>query len=588
MTANDQKWAHGWGFKDTEFIVDRKGVVRLTGKRYEICGVSMPDFMPFVEDSLGVRVDVSELREPAPLQAQPARRNEAFCQAVTESFDADTFSFDDEVRAEHSHGQATADEVHRVIYGGTLPRFVDMVFFCKSEQDAERLVQLARSHGVCLIPYGGGTNVSGCLTVPQNESRMIVSVDMRRMNQIEWINRENRQACVQAGITGKHLEELLEREGLMTGHEPDSVEFSTLGGWISTNASGMKKNRYGNIEDIVESISVVSPAGKLETLHGFPRQSAGVQVKNMLFGSEGNFGIITKAVLRIRPLPEKRTYQSILFPDVERGVTFLHELSASSFLPASIRLVDNLQFRFGLALKPASDGAAKVKSKLQRLFIEKIKHIDVRQMAVATIVMEGSAEEVQFQERMIGALAARHRGFMAGGHNGKRGYNLTFAIAYIRDFMTKLDILGETFESTVPWDKIHQVNRAVLAETQRIHERFKLPGKPFLSYRITQLYQTGVCIYYTYAIYAKGVENATHVTSEADHMLRRVIVENGGAVSHHHGVGKFRSDLLRQVLPPHNAELVESLKQTLDPDNVFGAQNGVFHRASASPAHADE
>src|SRR5690606_32754672 len=155
-----------------------------------------------------------------------------------------------------------------------------------------------------------------------------------------------------------------------------------------------------------------------------------------------------------------------------------------------------------------------------------------------------------------------HRGFMAGGHNGKRGYNLTFAIAYIRDFMTKLDILGETFESTVPWDKIHTVNRAVLAETQRIHQQFKLPGRPFLSYRITQLYPTGVCIYYTYAIYAKGVEDAAHVTSAADHMLRRVIVENGGAVSHHHGVGKCRSDLLRQVLPPHNAALLQSLTQT--------------------------
>jgi alkyldihydroxyacetonephosphate synthase len=580
MAQDNKKSEHGWGFQDTRFIVHPDRSVELTGGRYEICGFRMPDFIPFVENTLGVKVDPNDLHErnpPSPVAAP--RRNTAFMDALQAALPDARTSEEPAERLVHSHGQATGDEVYRVLYQ-QLPRAVDLVFYCCDELEAQTLVRLAHEHDVCLIPYGGGTNVSGCLQLPENETRMVVAVNTQGLNKVLWVNKENRQVCVEAGITGRDLELALAAQGLTTGHEPDSVEFSTLGGWISTNASGMKKNRYGNIEDIVESVSLVTPTGQLETLHPFPRQSAGVQVRPMLFGSEGNFGLITKAVMRVRPLPEERAYQSVLFPDPERGVAFMYELSNSSYVPASIRLVDNNQFRFGLALKPAAGVGGRIKSQLQKLFIQNIKRIDISRMAVATIVMEGTAREVEVQQTLLSELAAKHQGFMAGAHNGKRGYNLTFAIAYIRDFLTKLHVLGETFETTLPWDKIHSVNRAIIAETERIHKDFGLPGRPFISYRITQLYPTGVCVYYTYGIYTRGVANPGQVAIDADHRLRAAVVEHGGAVSHHHGVGKFRHDLLKKVLPAQNADLVMALKNTLDPKNVFGVQNGVFFRGS--------
>jgi alkyldihydroxyacetonephosphate synthase len=575
MNDDNQKAQHTWGFRDTQFIVHPNRSVELTGQRYEICGFQMPDFIPFVESSLGVQVDIHALNEGRTPSVAQANRNEAFCQALAARFPNAKTSSSDSDRLSHSHGQATGDEVYKVLHA-ELDKVVDLVFFCSSEEEAEGVVRLAIEHDVCLVPYGGGTNVSGCLQLPENETRMVVSVDTRALNRIEWINKQNRQACVQAGITGLELERELQKHGLTSGHEPDSYEFSTLGGWISTNASGMKKNRYGNIEDIVESISVVTPSGTLQTLKGFPRQSAGVQVRPLLFGSEGNFGLITKAVIRVRPMPEKRAYQSVLFPNAEVGVAFLHELSNGTFLPASIRLVDNNQFRFGLALKPASGPAGRVKSALQKMFIQNVKHIDVKKMVVATIVMEGSAREVEVQEQLLSELAAKHRGFMAGGHNGKRGYNLTFAIAYIRDFLAKLHVMGETFETTLPWDKIHSVNRAVIHETEAIHRDYGLPGKPFISYRVTQLYTTGACVYYTYGIYTQGMANPGQIASRADHRLRATVVKHGGSISHHHGVGKFRTDLLAEVLPPKNGELVMAVKDTLDPKNVFGARNGAL------------
>lgn len=572
---DDARWDHAWGFRDTEFEVGQDGQVRLAGSRYDISGFSMPGFLPFCEDALGVKLDVSTPRKQAPLRVDPANKNYTFCAAIEQEFAPEDFTFEDRARAVHSHGQATADEVYQALYG-RLKRTVDMVFYCRSEQSAVRLTQLAAEHDVCLIPYGGGTNVTGALFLPEHEKRMIVSVDMRPLAKIEWINRANRQACVQAGITGIELEGLLRREGFTSGHEPDSQELSTLGGWISTNASGMKRHRYGGIEDIVEQVTLVTPEGELQTLDAFPRQSAGVQVKPALFGSEGNFGFITKAVLRLRELPEAIAHQSLIFPTFEHGIRFMRELSGMSVLPASIRLVDNAQFRFGHALKPTETSAtAKAKSKVQRLFLQKVKRIDLNELAAATLVMEGTRSEVAAQERLIGELAGRHQGFFGGAANGKRGYDLTFAIAYIRDFLAKVGVVAETVETTAPWDKVHAICAAVRQEAEKIHVDFGIPGKPFISFRITQLYVTGACVYVTHAVYAAKLDGAA-IASAADHRLRGAIVGAGGAISNHHGIGKFRAGLLQKRIGGPSQDLIRAMKLTLDPKNVFGAANGVF------------
>lgn len=141
-------------------------------------------------------------------------------------------------------------EVFMLRYG-TFPRFCDVVVYPESTEQVENLIKLANKHNVVLVPYGGGTNVTQSLMLEEKEKRMIVSVDMTRMRKMLWIDQRSNMCCFQAGIIGVDLEKELKNYGFMLGHEPDSVEFSTLGGWVSTRASGMKKNVYGNIEDIV-------------------------------------------------------------------------------------------------------------------------------------------------------------------------------------------------------------------------------------------------------------------------------------------------------------------------------------------------
>jgi alkyldihydroxyacetonephosphate synthase len=575
--SHDQRtWDHRWGFADTQFIVHPDGAVELTGDRYPLCGYRMYDFVPYVEEVLGIRLDLRDIKpERTPKPIPPPVRNEPFLAELSGSLREDQFSTGDRERLIHSHGQTTTDEVYRVLYE-QLDRYADLVIYPESEADVVRGVELAARHHVCLVPFGGGTSVSCALSLPGNETRMIAVVDLRRMNRIEWIDRENLRACVQAGIRGMDLEEALRREGYTCGHEPDSIELSTLGGWIATNASGMKKNRYGNIEQIVEKVRLVTPAGVVEHLQSLPRVSMGIQPQCLAFGSEGNLGLITSAVIKIFPKPEVTRYGSLVFPSMEHGIRFLHELAHTGFVPASIRLVDNIQFRFGLALKAHTEGMAAFLDRLKKFFVTRIKGFDPDQMVAATIVMEGSRDEVEYQQENLYRLAGRFHGLAAGAEAGRRGYMLTYAIAYIRDFVAQYHIIGETFETSVPWSQIDRVCRAVQEKAAEQHRAFKLPGKFYVSYRITQIYHTGVCIYFMYGLYTKGVDRPAEVFGRIEHSLREVILANGGSISHHHGVGKLRKDFMGATLSPAAVELVRQIKQAVDPDNVFGIRNNIF------------
>ncbi len=569
-------WGHRWGFKDTRFVINQDGSVTLTGDRYPLCGYQMYDLLPYVEEVLGLKPDWENPKQAAvEITLPPPRKNGEFCAALESQFSPDSYTFEDKDRLLHSHGQTTADEVYRVFYE-QLERFVDLVFYCQSETDAQKLIRLAGEHDVCLVPYGGGTSVSCALKLPENETRMIVSVDMRPMNGIDWIDEENLRACAQAGVTGMELENKLREKGFTTGHEPDSVELSTLGGWISTNASGMKKNRYGNIEQIVEKITMITPRGRIEHLDALPRASIGIQPQNLLFGSEGNLGLITSAVIKIHRRPEVQKYGSLVFPDFERGVKFLHALARTSYVPASIRLVDNVQFRFGQALKKRAEGWEALLDKLKKLYVLRVKGFDAENMVAATIVMEGSKAEVEFQESGIYRLAKQFAGMPAGAENGRRGYMLTYSIAYIRDFLADYYIIGETFETSVPWSRIHHVCRAVEEMAAKKHKEYKVPGRHYVSYRVTQIYHTGVCIYFMYGFYTKGLEQPRQVFSSIEHSLREAIISEGGSISHHHGVGKIRKDFMKNTLSTGSIELLKEIKKASDPGNVFGIRNNVL------------
>ena len=562
-----------WGFRDTRFDFNENGHVIIRGSRYELSGKELPRFLPWVREVLECDVNPRNINAPSyPTTIPDPQVSSAFVNDLKQFLRPDQLDKAGEMRLRHGHGH-TQEEMYSIKYT-RLGRIPDIVVYPESEAEVVNLVEAAKKHGVSLIPYGGGTNVTDALRCDTREQRTIASVDMRRMNRILWIDRTNMMACIEAGAVGRNIMRELEKYGVTMGHEPDSVEFSTLGGWIATNASGMKKNRYGNIEDLVLDVGVVTASGKLERTSASPRESVGLDLRRLIFGSEGTLGIITAAVVKIFPLPGVQKYGSVLFPTFEHGFAFMYDLAREAIPPASVRLVDNLQFQFGLALKPKSQSMlADLKSKAERFFVTTVKGFEPGKMVACTLVFEGTSAEVEQQQRDLYRIAARHGGMKAGAENGRRGYQLTFSIAYIRDFLMNYYIIAESFETSVPWSHALALCENVKRRLVDEYQRRGLPGKPFVSARVTQIYPTGVCIYFYFGFYYKGIPNPQEVYLELENMARDEILKSGGSLSHHHGVGKLRRAFLPRIMSETAIRWKHELKKSLDPANIFGAGN---------------
>lgn len=199
----------------------------------------------------------------------------------------------------------------------------------------------------------------------------------------------------------------------------------------------MKKNAYGNIEDLLVHVKMVTSRGVLEKNCQVPRMSCGPDFNHVIMGSEGSLGVITEVILKIRPLPKCRRFGSILFPNFETGVKCMREVARQRCQPSSIRFMDNGQFIFGMVLKPDAGFFHGMIDGLKKMYVTKMKGFDVEKMCVMTLLFEGEEEaDVKKQEKRIYNIGAKLGGLPAGQTNGERGYILTFVIAYIRVSIT--------------------------------------------------------------------------------------------------------------------------------------------------------
>nr|XP_034990501.1 alkyldihydroxyacetonephosphate synthase, peroxisomal isoform X2 [Zootoca vivipara]XP_034990510.1 alkyldihydroxyacetonephosphate synthase, peroxisomal isoform X2 [Zootoca vivipara] len=457
---------------------------------------------------------------------------------------------------------------------GMFQRVPDIVVWPECHDDVVKIVELACKHNICIIPYGGGTNVSNALQCPADEKRTIVSLDTSQMNRIHWIDEKNLTAHVEAGIVGQDLERQLGESGYCMGHEPDSMEFSTLGGWVATRASGMKKNIYGNIEDLVVHIKMVTPRGVIQKSCQGPRMSTGPDIHHFILGSEGTLGVVTEVTIKIRPIPEYQKYGSIVFPNFEKGVACLREVAKQRCAPASIRLMDNNQFQFGHALKPqVSSIFTSLLDGLKKFYITKFKGFDPNVLCVATLLFEGDREKVLQHEKQVYDIAAKFGGLAAGEDNGQRGYMLTFVIAYLRDLGMDHYIIGESFETSVPWDRVLDLCRNVKERIVRECKERGVQFVPFVSCRVTQTYDVGACVYFYLGFNYRGLSDPVHVYEEIEMSAREEILANGGSLSHHHGVGKLRKHWLKESISDVGFGMLKSVKQFVDPNNIFGNRN---------------
>ncbi|KAM8933694.1 alkyldihydroxyacetonephosphate synthase, peroxisomal [Pelodytes ibericus] len=565
------KW-NGWGYNDSKFTFNKKGQAEFTGKRYKLSGMVLPALREWMEKTFGASLDhKTTSRASLNVSDVPAAVvNEGFLQDITAI--GISYSQDAEDRVFRAHGHCLHEMF--ALREGMFKRIPDLIVWPSCHEDVVRIVDFACKHKVCVIPFGGGTSVSSALECPEDERRTIVSLDTSQMNRILWIDEKNLTAHVEAGITGQDLEKQLGEGGYCTGHEPDSMEFSTLGGWVATRASGMKKNIYGNIEDLVVHLKVVTPKGIVEKSCQGPRMSTGPDIHHFIMGSEGTLGVVTEVTIKIRPVPEYQKYGSVVFPNFERGVACLREVARQRCAPASIRLMDNAQFQFGHALKPqVASIFTSFLDGLKKFYITKFKGFDPNQLCVATLLFEGDREKVLQHEKQVYDIAAKFGGLAAGEDNGQRGYMLTFVIAYLRDLGMDYYLIGESFETSVPWDRVLDLCRNVKERIVRECKERGVQFPPFSTCRVTQTYDAGACVYFYFAFNYRGLSDPVHVYEEIEYAAREEILANGGSLSHHHGVGKLRKQWLKDSISDVGIGMLKSVKNFVDPDNIFGNRN---------------
>nr|XP_002749324.3 alkyldihydroxyacetonephosphate synthase, peroxisomal isoform X1 [Callithrix jacchus] len=565
------KW-NGWGYNDSKFIFNKKGQIELTGKRYPLSGMGLPTFKEWIQNTLGVNVEHKTTSKASlnPSDTPPSVVNEDFLHDLKGTNISYSQEADDRVFRAHGHC------LHEIflLREGMFERIPDIVLWPTCHDDVVKIVNLACKYNLCIIPIGGGTSVSYGLMCPADETRTIISLDTSQMNRILWVDENNLTAHVEAGITGQELERRLKESGYCTGHEPDSLEFSTVGGWVSTRASGMKKNIYGNIEDLVVHIKMVTPRGIIEKSCQGPRMSTGPDIHHFIMGSEGTLGVITEATIKIRPVPEYQKYGSVAFPNFEQGVACLREIAKQRCAPASIRLMDNKQFQFGHALKPqVSSIFTSFLDGLKKFYITKFKGFDPNQLSVATLLFEGDREKVLQHEKQVYDIAAKFGGLAAGEDNGQRGYLLTYVIAYIRDLALEYYVLGESFETSAPWDRVVDLCKNVKERITRECKEKGVQFAPFSTCRVTQTYDAGACIYFYFAFNYRGISDPLTVFEQTEAAAREEILANGGSLSHHHGVGKLRKQWLKESISDVGFGMLKSVKEYVDPNNIFGNRN---------------
>lgn len=396
--------------------------------RYPIGNDKLPYFKQWVYEIFDLDFSSRRPSKPIPTSFPEPKLSDAFVDHLKSN--NILFSIKGIDRLIRSHGQ-TLYEIQK-LRDGIVDRIPDLVAWPSCHDDVVEIVNSASKNDVAVIPFGGGTSVSGSVTCPKNEKRSICALDTSQMNRMLWLDRANMTACFEAGIIGQDLECVLRAEGLTVGHEPDSYEFSSLGGWVATRASGMKKNIYGNIEDLVVQLKMVTTKGVLQRNCLAPRISCGPDFNQIILGSEGTLGVVTEVVLKVSHLPKVKTYGSLIFPNFSCGVRCLREVAARKCQPSSIRLIDNDQFKFGQALKSKPTFFGSIIEGMKKAYITKLKGFDLNKMCVATLLFEGDECDVKRKQKLINQIADKFGGIPAGEVNGKRGYLLTFVIAYIR------------------------------------------------------------------------------------------------------------------------------------------------------------
>ena len=538
------KW-WGWGDDDVAFTHEGK-----------------PELAPFVLRHLSLDVTRTTSR-PVPFEAldvpEPALP-ERLGAALAAAVGPEHVSVDARDRVVHARGKSLRDLMrHR---RGELGRLPDVVVRPGGEDEVAAVLRTALEADAVVIPFGGGTNISGSLEVPAAELRPVISLDCGRLDAVLAIDETSRLARVQAGVFGPHLEEQLNARGWTLGHFPDSFTHSTLGGWIATRSSGMQSDKYGDVADLTRAVRVVTPAGLLVTRPA-PATSTGPSVREMVLGSEGRLGIITEATVHVHRLPEQRLILGYLFPDWARSLAAMAELASAEVALSVTRVSDAPETQFSFATRKASSPVDRAKSLALTTYLRRRRSFDLGAMCLAFIGYEGSERHVSVQRRLAERIVARHGGVGIGRGPGIIYDQKKFDTPYIRDYLLDRGALADVSETAAPWSVLPALYDNVVAAARGAFQRLGANG--WIMCHLSHSYHAGACLYFTFAVKPSGRRDPLEEYGVVKAAIQQSFVDSGATLSHHHAVGTEHAEWLEQDISAPGVAMVRALFDGIDP-----------------------
>lgn len=454
-------------------------------------------------------------------------------------------------RATHTYGKSFRDVI-RALDGDFSPA-PDFVAYPQTEEDIERILRVARRELLAVIPFGGGSSVVGGIeadSTTRDRYSAVLSLDMCALDRLLEVDRTSRCARIQAGAYGPRIEEQLRPHGYTLRHFPQSFEFSTLGGWIATRAGGHFATLYTHIDDLVESLRMVTPQGIVQTRR-LPGNGAGPQQDRLLLGSEGVFGVISEAWLRVQDLPRHRASCTVRFSTFASGVDACRALSQSGLFPANARLIEAEEALF----MGAGDGTQHILV----LGFESAQFSQEDKLRTAVAICEQAGGKP-------GRLSVRSESGEKADDAAEQWKQSFVRAPYLRDELCRMGLICETLETCTTWSNFAQLDQAVRAAAHEALSR--VCGTGLVTCRFTHLYPDGPAPYYT--IIAPGVPGRqVSQWDEIKAAVSQALIDQGATITHHHAVGKDhrrffarQGDILAQAM-------LRAAKTAVDPTGIM-------------------
>lgn len=464
-------------------------------------------------------------------------------------------------RLQHSRGQGLPD-ILRLRFGSSVHP-PDAVCRPGTAAEVESVLRDCDRHGVRVIPWGGGTSVTGGVNVPPGFGPTL-SLDLERLSGLEGLDERSRLATLRAGTMGPAVEAALAPHGFTLGHFPQSWELSTVGGWIVTRSSGQESLGYGRIEDLMAGVRLVAPAGRLDLLP-LPGSAAGPELRAMVTGSEGRLGVVTSATLRVRPLPERKVVQAAFVRSWEDGLETVRELVQSGVPLTMIRLSDPAETRVALAIGLASSRWSPV---VQRYLRARRIGDDACLLLYGT---DGPRETVGSILSCARSVCRRHHGVVVGSGPGRHWLADRFRHPYMRDGLLDEGYATDTFETAAVWSGVEELRRAVSAAVAGALDAWG--EATALLCHVSHPYRDGTSLYFTffYRTTADCDENIARWAA-VKRSAMEAIVGAGGTISHHHGVGAWHAPWLEAEIGTLGRALIADAARRMDPRGILNPQ----------------